>query len=172
MAKNDAGVTFDIKGGKELEKTLLDLAKEYGPRNVRNTVNKPLKLAIQPVTNIIKRNTPVDSGQLLGKIETKTGRGTVSRVTKGRNKKGFSRGGVGKNIFAAVRTGWFNANYMKLISVEYGNVNIKARNVIVNALRIKSRTVITIFFAKVNKNIEKSVKRLSNRKKLGKLKIR
>ena len=171
MAKNDAGITFDIKGGKELEKTLLDLAKEYGPRNVRNTVNKPLKVAIRPVTNIIKRNTPIRSGELLETISTKIGRGSVAGL-KGRNKKGFARGGVGKNIFAAVRTGWFDENYLKLISVEYGNVNIEARNVIVNALRIKSKTVTTIFFTEVSKNIEKSVKRLSNRKKLGKLKIR
>ena len=168
MAK--PGVSIKIKGGKELEKTLLQLSKQYGPRNIRTAVNAPLKEAIKPVEADIRSNTPVDTGNLKNSIGTKLGRGKLPKG--GGNSRGVSKGGVGANIFAAIRTGWMNINFRKAVAVEYGTTKKPATNVISNALERNASGVLSIFFNGVSKSIEKAVNRLSKRKKLGKLKFR
>ena len=172
MAKvKSNGMNFEIKGGKELEQTLLDLAKEYGPRNIRNALNTPLKNALKPVEEQIRTNTPVDTGGLRNSVKSAVGRGKQARGFGGKS-RGFKTGGPGSNVIAAARTGWMKVNFRHAVAVEYGSRETPATRVIRDALKDNSDSILGDLFKRVGANIEKTVGRLNKKKKLGKLRIR
>ena len=167
MARQD-DVYMTLEGGKELERTLLDLAKQWGPRNIRTAVNVPLKRAIEPVTKDIEQNTPVDTGDLKASVRTKLGVGPIQKSIK----KATGMRGRNTTVFAAISTGWYGGSWHKLSRVEYGTRRTPAHRVITGALKRQGRRALSIFFREINVGIERTVNRLSKRKKLGKLKVR
>lgn len=164
------GPTFSFKGGKELEQNLLDLAKEFGPRNIRSSMNAPLKKAIVPITEEIRQKTPVDTGKLKASIITKTGRGPIVKAIKTLGRK-FGYKAPKTNVFAAAYTGWTGPWY-KLFRVEYGTRHFPAKHIISQSLENKGQEALNILSSQWNSGLAKTVKRLNKRKALGKLKIK
>ena len=160
---------FRIDGLDELEKNLLDLAREYGPRNARNAFNVPMKKALAVVEEKIIADTPMDTGELKQSVKIKTGRGPV---LKSRLNWNIASPGGKDKIVAAAHVGWYGQSSYKLLAVEYGTRKKSRPGVVRRALRTKAGHVMKTFRTEFAKNLTKTANRLSKRKKLGKLKVR
>lgn len=156
-----SGFSAEVKGLKELEKNLLDLGKEFGFRNARTSLSKPLKDAMQPVEDQIRQNTPVDQGLLVNSLASKIGRGRGVRDPHLKS----------KDVVQARRVGWFG-NYKKMLAIEFGTRQRPAGNIIRGALEDNFNQVVDTFTSGLKQSIEKATNRLNKRKALGKLKIR
>ena len=53
-----------VSGLRELERNLLELADQYGPRNAITALRVPMRRSLEVVAQHIRANTPVDSGAL------------------------------------------------------------------------------------------------------------
>ena len=160
MAKSD--VTFEMKGLRELERNLLSLAEEYGPRNARTALNKPMKDAMSIVENQIRSNTPRDTGFLVGTVKQKAGKPRKTQLPELNN----------PNVVAFRSAGWIGGNFPHMLAVEYGTRRNPEGNIIRSALENNSQSVLRTFLDGWDDSMKKAITRLNKRKKLGKLKIR
>ncbi len=160
MAKND--VTFKMTGLREMERNLLDLAEEFGPRNARTTLNAPMKSAMAIVEDDIRANTPVATGFLVGTVKQKSGKPRKTQLAELKN----------PNLVAFRSAGWLGANFHQMIAVEYGTRKNPEGRIIRGALEDNASQVLQTLREGWEASMAKTVARLNKRKKLGKLKIR
>ncbi len=155
-----------LDGFRELEKTMIQMAKEFGYRNTRNALNPALKEALGPVKDQQLSNTPVDRGTLKESISIRSGLAPVK-------KSNSDLGGSGNdNIVAAATVGWRGGSSHQQINVEYGNRTREPTRVIRNSLEDNQTKVLDSLRSGWRKALVKASNRLEKRRGLGKLKIR
>ena len=146
-----------IRGLKELDKILGEIAKEYGQKEGEKTLRQALREAAKPVLVEAKAKAPAKSGALRDSIKVSVGKPTkadyesgsatkdtvaVARVKAGNTKKA-NAGGV-----------WY-ANM-----VEYGTERQAPVPYLRPAIESQSDKSTAIFVEELGKSIDKSVKRL------------
>ena len=57
-------VSFQVRGLRDLDRNLVALSEEYGPRNAISSLRAPMRSALRPILARIESTTPVDTGAL------------------------------------------------------------------------------------------------------------
>lgn len=150
-------VDFRVEGLAGLERNLLQLAEDFGPRNARRAFNIPMRDAFRIVENDIRSNTPVDTGRLRETVRTQTG--TANR---------FERADSPNAVWSA-RAGWFwtSPSYFSFqaLAVEYGTRSQTGLNVLRGALQRNIPAVLDQFGSTLGANIERTADRLGRRQR-------
>ena len=118
MAKN----TIEVRGLKELERSLIALQKEYGGKAATQAMRPAVKAAMKPLENKIKQETPVDTGELRDSTKLKIG-----AVTK----KMKVSAHYNSTTVIAGRVGWFWSKpslWHQALAVEYGTQKTPANH--------------------------------------------
>jgi hypothetical protein len=72
---------FEVKGLKELEKTLLDMQQEFGSTAAKRSLVPALRKAVVPAKDYIKSIAPVDTGRMRTTVRA------GAKVASGKDKK-------------------------------------------------------------------------------------
>jgi HK97 gp10 family phage protein len=157
-------ITAKLEGAKELEKTLVDLAKEYGPKGVRAVFTGPIKKAMAGMLQDIQSGTPVDTGALKESTALKVGRPSKSRLRQSK--------AVDEHTVAEGRVGWFwkrgdKVNSYEALAVEFGTNTTPARAVLRKALQTNASGAVQILQKEIGLSIEKTAKRLARKRSKG-----
>lgn len=72
---------FEVKGLKELEKTLLDMQQEFGSTAAKRSLVPALRKAVMPAKDVIKSIAPVDTGRMRTTVRA------GAKVASGKDKK-------------------------------------------------------------------------------------
>ena len=155
-----------VSGLRELERNLLELADQYGPRNAVTALRVPMRRSLRVVADHIRANTPVDSGDLRDSTGIRVNMAT-SRLRRSRF--------VGRNAVLVGRVGWqwtVPSLWYQALSVEYGNRVTIARPVIRPALSVLADEAINNFAPALATNIEATARRLGRRAAAGTLRRR
>jgi len=145
---------FRVDGLRQLERNWLTLARDLGPQRARTVANQPLRRALQPVEDEIRRNTPVDSGGLQRSVRTNAGRARRSEVGRA-----FTN-----NDVAVGRTGWFwqgRSLWFQALAVEYGTRHQAPLSILRNALSNNAQRAIQIFAREMGSRIERRASQLA-----------
>ena len=150
-------VDFQVQGLAGLERNMLQLANDYGPRNARRAFNIPMRDAFRLVENAIRVNTPIDTGRLR---ETVLLQSTTANV--------FERADS-PNAIWSVRAGWFwtspSTFSFQTLAVEYGTRFVPAQRTLRNALESNASAVLDQFGRELGANIERTADRLGRRQR-------
>jgi HK97 gp10 family phage protein len=149
----------DVKGLKELEKNLLEIANEYGPKHGVAAMRPAVKAATEVLQNDIESNTPKDSGALAST--------TKAKVAKP-SKKVMAMGDFSADTILVGRAGWFwkgkPSFWNQALAVEFGTDDMPASSPLRNSFDKNFNEVIRVFSDKLGKSIEKKATALHNKK--------
>ena len=156
-------ITAKLLGAKELEASLVELAKLYGPKTVRNIFNPPLRKASAAILQDIKTNTPVSSGSLRDSVAMKVGRP---------NKVRLRSDAVDEYTVAESRIGWFwrrgdRVSSYQALAIEFGTLNQPAQPVLRKALQNGASRAVKILQLEIGKSIKQTAKRLAKKRLKG-----
>lgn len=164
MAAPDQVLT--ITGLRELEQNLIQLASEYGPVNAINALRTPVRNSLRVVAEIIRRNTPVDTGALRDSVGIRVNQAS-SRLRRSQN--------IDNNAIIVGRVGWQWTRpslWRQALSVEYGNRVTQAQPVIRPALNNLAEEAVSNFAPALAQSIERTASRLGRRARAGTLRRR
>jgi len=158
-------ITAELVGAKELEASLVELAKLYGAKSVKAIFNPPLRKASAGILQDIKQNTPVDSGALRDSVDMKVGRP---------NKVRLKSKAVDEYTVSESRIGWFwrrgdKVNSFEALSIEFGNQKTAAQPVLRKALQNGASQAVKILQLEIGKSIKKTAKRLAKKRLKGQI---
>lgn len=150
-------IDFKVEGLRELERNLLELAEEYGPKNALGALRKPMRDALTPVKSAISANTPVDTGALKNSV--------TIRITQA-TRKDRDAVYINPDSILIARVGWFwrrPSLWSRALAVEFGNSQVSAQPVIMPAFDGQQRQILTTFRNGLQKSIEQTARRLEKR---------
>ena len=153
-----------MDGGKELEDSLLELAKIYGPKSVSAVFNAPIKKAMGGMLTDVQSNTPVDSGDLKESVALKVGKPSKSRLRNSQT--------IDETVASQGRVGWFwskgsGVNSHAALSVEFGTQTTGAQPVLRKALQTGAGGAVQILKKEVGRSLDKTANRLAKKRAKG-----
>lgn len=150
-------VDFRIEGLSDLERNLLDMAEEFGPRNARRSLNIPMRNAFRIVEAAIRTDTPVDTGRLRELTRVQTG-----------NPSRFDLADTPDAVWVA-RAGWFWTSpsfySFRALAVEYGTRSQTGQSVLRRSLERNIPQVLSVLGRELGDNIERTANRLAARQR-------
>lgn len=153
----------EFLGLEELESALLDLSKEFGPKNSIKAFNLPLKRAIQPVYDDIVSGTRTNTERrrlLKEKIKVKISK--PPRNTLGPH--------LNKNVPVVASAGYFwkrgekGGYYATALRHEFGDKKTPAQGILRKSLRRHKASMIETFSSELGKSIDKRAKLLGRQR--------
>ena len=157
-------VGANIRGLREADNALQSLAREYGPRNARQSLRVPTRRALLATRDNIANTTPVDTGRLVETVDLRVG--VPNRFDKNRNPGAVYVGRVGW-FWPTSDTRWFQA-----LAVEFGTRYQPPKSILRDALERNSRNIIETFTSELRRNITRTANRLERRARAGTLRRR
>lgn len=161
-------LSFQVEGLRALERNLVDLAEQYGPRNAISALRAPMRAALRPVLTRIEANTPVDTGTL-----RESARISIRQPNRRRDRgphTNFSR-----NILVGL-VGWQWSRGMNLwnraLATEFGNRVTPAQPVLRPTLDGLGQSIADNFAEDAARAIERTADRLGRRQAAGTLRRR
>ena len=152
MAKIQAKIT----GLRQLERNLLEISKEYGPKKALQTLRPAIRKALLPLEQQIRAKTPRDSGDLAKLTTIKVGKPS-------KRERGSSR--VSSDAVLIGKVGWFwrgkPSFWFQALAVEFGTRFVPGRSVLRSAIESNQSTMLETFKRELKISIEKKVKQLS-----------
>lgn len=142
-----------VDGLREVERDLLRLANDLGPRRARTVLNRPLRTAIQPVMDQIRATTPVDTGGLQQSIAVRVG---------GPSRAELRGDTLNRNDVAVARAGWFwrgGSLWFQATNVEYGNSQRAPGNILRGALESNQNRILSNLARSLGQAIEQRAAR-------------
>lgn len=145
-----------VEGLKQVERNLLALAADLGPRKARSTLRIPMRDAMAPVLQDITANTSIDTGGL---------RRSIKGVGRSPSKATLKRS---KNTIYTYSTGYFwrrgatRSQFKKAVALEYGTRSQPQLATLRNALCRNQRKVLSGLADRLGRSIEKRAIRLRN----------
>ena len=124
---------IEVKGFREFEDSLLELAQEFGTTKARRSLLPGLKSAMEPVKAAIRARVPVDTGKLQLKIRN----GAKVATGKDKKKKYLTRDTIAFG-FVDVGVGYRDAKgeYRPAAeAIEFGTAEVPARPFIRNSFQ-------------------------------------
>lgn len=166
-----AAITAKLQGFESVDEMLGGLVRDFGPRNAAGVTNQPLRKAMEPIFNAIKRNTPIDAGDLAAS--------TKLRVGRPNNRRQRTSQAVDEFTVSEARAGWFwnrstdTVNSYQALAVEFGTEQSGGgQKVLTGALRSGAKQAISILGQELAPRIIKRARELAARKASGVLNIR
>lgn len=159
-------IRTNVRGLRQLEQNLIALAEQYGPNNAIGALRTPTRRTLRQVAEIIRRNTPVDTGTLRDSVNVRVNQAT-RRLRASRN--------IVNNAILVGRVGWFWTRpslWNQALSVEFGNRTTDAQPVLRPALNDLASITIQTFVPEVTRSIETTAMRLGRRASAGTLRRR
>ena len=150
------GVSIDVHGLKELEKSLLAIGSKLGANALRaalNAAGEPIRQAmiagapVGTVTRTVKGNVTITPGFLRSRIKKR------SRI----NRKGAANKNFDEKTAAVVKIGVFKVPYVG--AIEFGNSRNKAQPFIRPALMATKDQALAIFKTRLKKRIAAAEKK-------------
>ena len=139
---------FDVKGLKELEKTLLKMPAKLGQKVLKQAG----RVAMKPVLQVAQNNISVDSGDAKSSlaISAKNGKGkTAAQIHVGAFRKKATKKQGGKT---------FSGVNQKILALEFGTSRQKPDPFLARALESNAQNVLTIFTRQLKIKIDKAWK--------------
>ena len=161
-------VSFRVDGLRDLERNLVALAEEYGPRNAISSLRAPMRSALRPILARIEVNTPVDTGAL-----RESARITIRQPNRRRDRGPHTN--FNRNILVGL-VGWQWSSGRNLwnrgLAIEFGNRTTPAQPVLRPTLDSLGQAVADNFAEDAARAIERTARRLGNRQRAGRLRRR
>ena len=164
----DTGI--DISGLKEMEKALLDIAKEVGAKKATGMMTSAIKEGAIKYQQGMQRNAP--KSDIVRLVKTKQGQKVEIRpgflrsriqVKASTNRQGRETRRFGKGVVSLVRVGVFKVPY--IVPVEYGTTNQKADPFIRQAFKKRTNQVIVVINRGLAKRINLAQRRIAKKNK-------
>ena len=164
-------IALKISGLKEMEKTLLKLAKEVGSKEATGIMTGAIRDGAKVFEEEIKANAPESTPETKRRAASKMNRpynrpGFLKSRIKIRaitNRKGVANKNFSKNTVSLVRTGYFNVFYAKWL--EYGNSKQPANPILRRAFLVKRGSVLKVINHRLAKRIELAHKRIARQQR-------
>lgn len=148
-------IKVEMKGLKEAEKNLRELAKEFEPKNAVQAMRPAMKAGLEGVEDKLADATPVDSGGLKSTIDTKI---------KKPSKKDLKSKHTPQNAVIIGRVGYMwkgNPSYWnQALAVEFGNEKITGSAPIRTTFDTEVDQMLKRFKDALGPAIEKKIKQL------------
>jgi HK97 gp10 family phage protein len=151
-------ITYDIKGLKALERALLELSEEYGPKGAVQAMRPAVKAAMTPVQSTISSTTPKHTGALADSTKTRIGKPTKTMLKS----EHFH-----SDTIIAGRTGWQwrgRSLWNQALAVEYGTREMSGSATLRSAFDAHTRQMITDFGKTLGPSIEKKARALAKKR--------
>ena len=179
-AKKGDAFRLDVRGEKELKEKLNAFAKEFGTANAQKTFRLPLKKALKPMRDKIDNETPEDTGEMKKAIKIKISKpkrnlrsdifdasklavyvfvGFDLRRKKGKNAIA-SKTRLTKTKKKGRKKKEISELYVKVVAHEFGNKKTPAKKMVRKGFDSTKNQVKDIFKKELQKQIEKTAKRL------------
>lgn len=145
---------IEVKGLKELERNLLALSDEFGPKAGVQAMRPAMRAAVKPLESTIIATTPRDSGTLADSTKTKIGKPTKKMLRSVH----FNE----KQVLSA-RVGWTWKEvslWNQSLAVEFGTRNQSQQAVLRNAFDQHRNQMLQDFGDALGPAIEKKAKAL------------
>ncbi|TGE81364.1 hypothetical protein C7Y70_13230 [Pseudoalteromonas sp. KS88] len=164
----DTGI--DISGLKEMEKALLDIAKEVGAKKATGMMTSAIKEGAIKYQQGMQRNAP--KSDIVRLVKTKQGQKVEIRpgflrsriqVKASTNRQGRETRRFGKGVVSLVRVGVFKVPY--IVQVEYGTTNQKADPFIRQAFKKRTNQVVVVINRGLAKRINLAQRRIAKKNK-------
>ncbi|MBB1308538.1 hypothetical protein H5162_03650 [Pseudoalteromonas sp. SR41-8] len=164
----DTGI--DISGLKQMEKALLDIAKEVGAKKATGMMTSAIKEGAIKYQQGMQRNAP--ESDIVRLVKTKQGQKVEIRpgflrsriqVKASTNRQGRETRRFGKGVVSLVRVGVFKVPY--IVQVEYGTTNQKADPFIRQAFKKRTNQVIVVINRGLAKRINLAQRRIAKKNK-------
>ena len=164
----DTGI--DISGLKEMEKALLDIAKEVGAKKATGMMTSVIKEGAIKYQQGMQRNAP--KSDIVRLVKTKQGQKVEIRpgflrsriqVKASTNRQGRETRRFGKGVVSLVRVGVFKVPY--IVQVEYGTTNQKADPFIRQAFKKRTNQVVVVINRGLAKRINLAQRRIAKKNK-------
>lgn len=151
-------IKFEVKGLKELEDKLMQLADGYGPKAGVQAMRPALKAAVGPLEATIQTSTPKDSGNLAASTKTRIGKPT---------KKMLQSEYIDPNSVIVAQVGWMWSKpslWDQALAVEFGTSEMSGSATLRNAIDSHAEQIIDDFGAALGPAIEKKAKALGKKR--------
>lgn len=164
----DTGI--DISGLKQMEKALLDIAKEVGAKKATGMMTSAIKQGAIKYQQGMQRNAP--ESDIVRMVKTKQGQKVEVRpgflksrikVKASTNRQGRETRRFGKGVVSLVRVGVFKVPY--IVQVEYGTTNQKADPFIRQAFKKRTNQVVVVINRGLAKRINLAQRRIAKKNK-------
>jgi len=160
-------IGIDVKGLKEMEKALLEIAKEVGTKKAAGMMTLALKDGAKKYENSMRRNAPESSVTRF--VKNKKGqRVTIrpgflkSRIKiRGMTGKGKVTKRIGENVVSHVKVGVFKVPY--IVPIEYGTSKMDAHPFIRKAFSTRTKQVLHVINDRLAKRIAKAQQKIQKR---------
>lgn len=152
-------IQTEFLGLDDLESALLDLAKEFGPRNAVTALNLPLKRAIQPVYDDVESGTLTNTKRrkrLKEKLKLKVSKPPKQTIGPHLDKRVPVVASVGYFWKRGEKGGY----YATALRHEFGDKKTPAQGVLRKSLRRHRETMIKTFSDELGKAVDKRAKLL------------
>ena len=147
-------IQVDVRGLESLNQSLQDISNMYGPRQARSSLRIPMRDSFREVEDTIRRNTPVDTGNLSESVGLRAQ--VPTREDRRRN----------PGVVYTVKAGWMWTRpslWSQALAVEYGTRQVAERRVLRDALDAHAQQVVSEFTVRLRKQLDRTARRLRNR---------
>ena len=155
-------LNFRIEGLRELERNLLELANEYGPRNALSALRQPVRNSLRLIAADIEANTPVESGSLRESV------GVSVRMRRSKDQGPH----VPEDAVLVGEVGWRWRNvslWRRALAIEFGTRTQSAQSVLRDALGRSQGQILNDFSRDLGESIMRTARRLERRSRAGRL---
>ncbi|MBQ2262716.1 MAG: hypothetical protein II336_15260 [Loktanella sp.] len=153
---------MEVKGFRELEKALLELSDEFGPKAGVQAMRPAVRAAVRPIEATIAANTPQDFGSLANSTRARIGKPNRAMLRSDH---------FHSDMIIAARVGWTWSSKRSLwnqaLAMEFGNTKVSGSSTLRNAFDLHRDQMIKDFAGTLGPAILKKAKALNKKKNKG-----
>ena len=153
-------IQAELENGPEIERVLVEIAKEYGARNALLPLRQTIRVAMKPLVPQLQAASPVQTGALrnsvrLGVYSNRKGKPTAFGLVGWRTRRGHPQ----------PRTGQF-------LGLEYGNEKIEnPRQILERLFDRNAQRMLNDFIKELPKRMDANLRRIVRKYGKGKLRV-